>query len=586
MRITETKNPEGLIMKTLRYIMVLAVASMLMASCGYPDHLKTLPKETVAVVSFDLAGMAAKGDLDKLQEAEFYKKMQEKMSKTDSVSAKETDEFLKNPLNYGINFIEPVYLFVINNGADVKPSVGVSIALGDADKFKTLVSKILKSGDEEVNIETATGYSFVTTPEVHIAWSEAALIVLPVVDKETNYTDNLNKIFADKGSDGSVTDVAGFKSFYKKSKDISGWLSMDVLGTIMDAAKKMSPETADNEYLKNYNAQLEKLKGASFQFHVTFKDDEIYTEYVTDLPDDLQKMYSEEVLRSGVPDKMANLVKSTDLGVVSLSINIQNYLKMMSDSPALDEKTQQEMKQYVAMAQQFIAPFDGDIIFTLSDIKETERTVTESVPVETVDDDNLTASTDEDSYDWDDWDMEYRDTTYTKKETLPIFLAATTINDETFGFLGMMLGKDKPKAGKVTETELGAGLTIYTTIIDKMLVVGNDKAAVEAIQAGTYKGDKNSTMAKGVSSHGTYVYANLNMEEYPKAVQDKITVTANDKKSEAVLKLLGMFDTFEAYNKANYTAVLSLKLKPNGHNSLYTILEYTGNAAYDMGALN
>ena len=68
-------------MKTLRYLLVLAVAAMLMASCGYPDHLKTLPKETVAVVSFDLAGMAAKGDLDKLQEADFYKKMQEKMRK-------------------------------------------------------------------------------------------------------------------------------------------------------------------------------------------------------------------------------------------------------------------------------------------------------------------------------------------------------------------------------------------------------------------------------------------------------------------------------------------------------------------------
>ena len=67
-------------MKTLRYLLVLAVASMLMVSCGYPDHLKTLPKETVAVVSFDLAGMAAKGDLDKLQEADFYKKMQEKMN--------------------------------------------------------------------------------------------------------------------------------------------------------------------------------------------------------------------------------------------------------------------------------------------------------------------------------------------------------------------------------------------------------------------------------------------------------------------------------------------------------------------------
>ena len=152
-------------MKILRYLLVIAIASMLMASCGYPDHLKTLPKETIAVVSFDLAGMAAKGDLDKLQDAEFYKKMQEKLSKEDTESAKETDEFLKNPLNYGINFIEPVYLFVINNGLDKKPSVGFSIALGDAEKFKTFIANFedLKERFKEVSLifepRTIFGYS-------------------------------------------------------------------------------------------------------------------------------------------------------------------------------------------------------------------------------------------------------------------------------------------------------------------------------------------------------------------------------------------------------------------------------------------
>lgn len=567
-------------MKTLRYLLVLAIASMLMASCGYPDHLKTLPKETVAVVSFDLAGMAAKGDLDKLQEADFYKKMQEKMSEKDAESAKETDEFLKNPLNYGINFIEPVYLFVVNNGAEKKPSVGFSIALGDAEKFKTFISKTLTEDDKAPAIETATGYSFINSKEVTVAWSEAALIILPKLDGEENV--NLDAILGEK--EGSVTDVTGFKSFYKKSKDISGWMSMNVIGTIMDAAKRIAPDDPDLEYMENYQEQLDKFKDASFQFHVSFNDDEIYTEYLTDLPDDLQKMYSEEILRSGVPDKMASLVKSSDYAVLSLSINIQNYMKMMKDNPALDKKTQEQMQQYIAMAQQFVAPFDGDILFTLSDIKETEREVTESVPVETEDD--LTASIEEDEYEW-DWDVEYRDTTYIKKETVPVFLAATTVNDETFGFLGMMMGKDKPKAGKVTETDLGGPISLYSTIVDKMVVLGNDKATIEAIATGKFKGDAGCDMAKGVAGHGSYFYANLDMSKYPAVVQDKIAAAAaKDEKGAAVIKLLGMFDKIEAYNKANYTAVLSLKLKSNGNNSLYTLLEYTGNAAYEMGAFN
>jgi hypothetical protein len=567
-------------MKTLHYFLTVAICSLLMASCGYPDHLKTLPKETVAVVSFDLAGMAAKGDLDKLQDAEFYKKLQAKMGEKDAETAKETDEFMKNPLNYGINFLEPVYLFVTYKGASEKPNVGFSIALGDAEKFKTFIAKVLKAEENGYSVESATGYSYLSTPEASFGWSEGTLIVLPSIRKDSVFdlTPVFASIFSEKGDGGSVVDMPSFKSYYKKSQDISGWISMDVIATILDAAKEFSPGLADEPTLKNYNEQMEKLKGSSFQFHITFNDDEIYTEYVTDLPSDLQKMYSEEVLRSGIPSKMSDLIKGTDLGVISLSLNLKNYLKMMSDNPAYDEKTKETMSQYVAAAQQFTAPFDGDLLFTLADVRVSEKTVTEQVPVSKVDDDELYASTDDYEF---DWDTEYQDTTYTKTVTTPIFLAATTVNDESFGFLGMMLGKDKPKVDKLTTTTLG-DFEFYTTIKDKVLIVGNDKASMEAILDGSYKGDNDSPMAKGAATHGIYVYANLDMTKYPKAVQDVIDETDDTEETAAGMKILGMLDKIEMYNKANYTAVVSVKLKPNGHNSLYTIIEHVGNAAYDL----
>lgn len=568
-------------MKTLRYFLTIAVCAMLMASCGYPDHLKTLPKETVAVVSFDLAGMAAKGDLDQLQNAEFYKKLQAKMGEKDAEAAKETDAFMKNPLNYGINFLEPVYLFVTYKGAGEKPNLGFSVALGDADKFKTFIAKVLKTEENGYTVETATGYNYLKTPEASFGWSEGTLIILPAISKDSlnDPTKVFASIFAEKEDGGSVVDMPGFKSYYKKSQDISGWISMDVIATIMDAAKEYSPDLADEPTLKNYNEQMEKLKGSSFQFHVTFNDDEIYTEYITDLPSDLQKMYSEEILRSGVPSKMSDLIKSTDLGVISMSLNLKNYLKLMSDNPAFDDKTKETMKQYVAAAQQFTAPFDGDLLITLADVRVTEKTVTEQVPVSKIaEDDNLYASADDYEF---DWDMEYQDTTYTKSVTTPIFLAATTVNDETFGFLGLMLGDDKPKVDKLTTTSLG-DYEIYTTIKDKMLVVGNDKASIEAIVGGTYKGNNDCAMAKGAAGHGVYVYANLDMTQYPKAVQDIMNEGDDTEETAAAKKLFSIFDKIEMYNKESYTAVVSVKLKPNGHNSLYTLIEQFGNIAYDM----
>lgn len=569
-------------MKTIHYCLFLSVLCLLAASCGYPDHLKTLPKETVAVVSFDLAGMASKGDLDKLQETDFYKKMQQNLGEKDAESAKETDEFLKNPLNYGINFLEPVYVFVLQNEKGKKPDIGASIALGDAEKFKTFITKILKGDEKGYTIETATGFSYLKTPDFNLGWNDGTLIVFSAIgnDSLADATVPFSKIFSEKGSDGSVVDVPGFKSYYKKTKDISGWISMDIIGSAMDAAKSITGDLGSDAELASYEKQIQKLKGSSFQFHITFNDDEIYTEYIADLPSDLQKMYSEEVLRSGVSSKMANLVKSTDLGVVSLSFNLKNYMKMMGDNPAYDEKTKETMQQYVAAAQQFAAPFDGDLLITVTDVKTSEKSVTTQVPVQKNTSGELYASTDDEF----DWDIEYQDTTYTKTETLPVFLAASTLNDETFGFLGLMMGKDKPKADKLTTTKLG-DFELYTTIKDKMLVVGNDKESVQSIMDGTYKGDNDCLMAKGAASHGIYVFANLDLEKYPKTVQDVVNESNNSEVDEAMLKMFKVLDRVEMYNKANYTAVVSLKLKPNGHNSLYTIIESIGSTAYDMGAL-
>jgi hypothetical protein len=130
------------------------------------------------------------------------------------------------------------------------------------------------------------------------------------------------------------------------------------------------------------------------------------------------------------------------------------------------------------------------------------------------------------------------------------------------------------------------GSTLYTTIKEKVLIVSNDKALVEGINDGTYKGDKGSLMAKGASDHGVYVYANLDLQKYPKLVQDAVGAELPSDDKEIALQFFTMFDHLEMYNNEDFSAVVSLKLKPNGHNSLYTILEYAGNAAYASGALN
>lgn len=563
-------------MKTLHYCLMLAVATMLMASCGYDDHLKTLPKETVAVVSIDLAGMVSKGDLHKLQEADFYKKMQEKMAEKDAESAKETDEFLKNPLNYGINFLKPVYLFAINH--EPKPFVGVSIALGDAPMFETFILKVLNSDEKTYAIEKGTGYSYITTEDFTLAWGEKTLIASANKGFDAAVVQS---IFAQKDKDQSVVDNAGFKSFYKKSKDISGWVSADFLTGLSDAINEVDTTA---EYSEQAAKLRDQLKGSSFQFHMAFLEDEIHTEYLVDLPEEMKKHYDKEYLRKGTPEKMTKLVRGTDLLVFTAAIDLENYLKVIGDNPALTGELKETMNSYTAVIQQFIAPFDGDLLITVSDITVTEREITEQVPVEKTKDGELYASSED--YDPWDWEVEFRDTTYTKTETLPVFLAATTVNDESLGFiLGMALGKDKPKAGKVTTSDVG-GLKFYSTIKDKVLLVSNDKKTIDDIHAGTFNNNGNSIQSQGASDHGIYAYANLNLQDYPTNVVQNITTNskASPQENAAMLKFFGMFEHVEIYNTAN-AAVVSFRLKQNGNNSLYTVIESIGNAAYAMGAL-
>lgn len=550
---------------------------MLMASCGYDDHLKTLPKETVAVVSIDLAGMVSKGDLHKLQEADFYKKMQEKMAEKDAESAKETDEFLKNPLNYGINFLKPVYLFAINQ--EPKPFVGVSIALGDAEKFETFILKVLNTEEKTYAIEKATGYSSITTEDFLFAWGDKTLIAS--ANKGADATV-LQGIFTQKDKAQSVVGSPGFKSFYKKSKDISGWMSTDFLANIAGALEDLD-STA--EYSEQAAKLRDQLKGNSIQFHVSFLEDEIHTEYLFDLSDELKKSYDKEYLRKGTPEKMSKLIRGTDLVVFAAAIDLENYLSAMSDNPALTGELKETMSSYTAVIQQFIAPFDGDILITVSDITVTEREITEQVAIDKTEDGELYPNSE--NYDPWDWEVEYRDTTYTQKETLPVFLAATTVNDESLGFiLGMALGKDKPKAGKVTTSDVG-GVKFYSTIKDKVLLVSNDKQTMDDIHAGTFNNNGNSPQSQGASDHGIYVYANLDLQDYPVTVMESIATNseASPEENAAMLKFFGMFEHVEVYNNKE-SAVISFRLKQNGNNSLYTVIESMGNAAYAMGALD
>lgn len=586
-------------MKTLRYLLLIATSSLLMASCGYPDHLKTLPKDTVAVVSLDLAGMAVKGDLDKLQQAEFYKKMQEKMSEKDPEAAKKTDEFLKNPLNYGINFTEPVYLFATYDTTAAQANVGFSVALGDEEKFKTFIAKTADIEAKGLKIEAATGYSLLTTPEAVFAWNNFALIVLPTIDADKPTDKLLASIFAEKDKDQSVVSLPGFSNYYDNSQDISGWVSFGFLPNVMDWAKAFSPALGGGDELSEYQAQLEKFKESSMQFHVTFNDEEVFTEYSFDMPEELQKYYSSSnIMKEGSPEKLANLVRNSDLALFSASINLPEYLKLMTENPMLTGTAKEEMAQYAAMAQQFIAPFDGDLLFTLINLKEVERTVTKSVRIKPISEPLLDSlgqpiadttgkvallEEEEDEY-YFDLDAEYKDTTYVVKETVPVFLAATTINDESFGALGLFMGKQLPKAGKVKTLDLGDE-KIYTTIKDKVVILSNDKALVEEINKGTFKGDIDCYAAKGALTHGTYAYANLKVTDYPKFVQNKIAEGPKKKEADAMMKFIAMFDRLEVYNTKS-SVVISMKLKANGQNSLYTLLEHTGNAAYELEAFN
>ncbi len=596
-------------MKKLHYLLMLAVASVLMASCGYPDHLKTLPKETVAVVSLDLAGMASKGDLHKLQEADFYKKMQEEMAKKDAESAKETDEFLKNPLNYGINFLEPVYLFAINNN-QAMPFGGVSVALGDAPKFETFITKITKSGEVVYTIEKGTGYSFLSTDDITFAWNEFALVITNKADTANSNVATLESIFTEKDKDQSVVSQPGFSDYYDDSKDISVWVSstaLDIVKNVMEGVDAESGSSENEEFAKI----REQLEGSSFQMHMAFNDDEILTEYSFEMSDKLQEAYDKEIFKKGSPEKLSNLVREKDFAVFATSINIQNYLSMMQNNPAVSGETKETINSYITVVQQFVAPFDGDLLFTVSNLTIVEREVTESVRIETEEPlDSLVASGDTlliadtvltadasgqinddliEELSWDELEAQYRDTTYIKKTVTPIFLAATTVNDESLGLiLGMALGKDKPKAGKVTKSDLGSGIVIYSTIKDKVIVVSNDKKTIEDINSGTFTNGGKSLQADGSSDHGMYMYANLNLEEYPADVKEEMTKpksTKDAKQTEALLQFFQMFDHMEAYNNDNYSAILSFKLKPTGNNSLYTLIEGMGNAAYSSGAL-
>ena len=99
-----------------KFILLLGVLALGFTSCSKKsENLKVIPKDAIAVVSFDLQSLYKKADVEELQKLKSFQKIKEALNNDNNKMGKIFSEILNDPKASGIDFKKNAYLFAFNN---------------------------------------------------------------------------------------------------------------------------------------------------------------------------------------------------------------------------------------------------------------------------------------------------------------------------------------------------------------------------------------------------------------------------------------------------------------------------------------
>ena len=489
-----------------KFILLLGVLALGFTSCSKKsENLKVIPKDAIAVVSFDLQSLYKKADVEELQKLKSFQKIKEALNNDNNKMGKIFSEILNDPKASGIDFKKNAYLFAFNNkkygGDSRQPHIGITAVLSDDNKFKDLLNRVSETTYMELDIKKDGALNIVhLNNESYLSWDDNKMLFITGEDYRSMEGESVLKKLYNQDKSEQITDIKGFSDFLNGQKYINLWINLG--GFVQDDSMFLNGMAA-SLYKSLFNMQ----KDSYFYGFVDFgKDDIKLTTY---------SIYNEET---------AKLLKKYDLYDISFdkdilkntpeklplamggAINVKNYYEFLKAQFGKDfnEDDLIRVLSTQGLTKDNVLNFFGGSFMLAIEGFENQKYI--SYDLDLVEDKQS-----DDSY-------EYKEVE--KERMFPVFGLSFNIGDKT------LLDKGITLAGLALENgyyklPLQKDLTFYFAYNNKAFYGSNSPKGVEAfLKGGVSNNAVNSDFGKHVSKDLAYFYMSLDPNNYPKEYFD------------------------------------------------------------------
>ena len=488
-----------------KFILLLGVLALGFTSCSKKsENLKVIPKDAIAVVSFDLQSLYKKADVEELQKLKSFQKIKEELNNNNKEMGKIFSEILNDPKASGVDFKKNAFLFGLNNkkyGGDSRnPYIGVTAVLSDDAKFKDLLNRVSQATETQLDIKKEGALNIVYFNEgASLSWDNKKMLFLVNDNYSTRVDVVLKKLYEQTKSE-QITDIKGFSDFLDGQKDINVWLNFG--GFVQDDSIFLNGMVA-SLYRGLFNMQ----KDSYFYGFIDFGKDDIKLTTYSIYNEETAKLLKKYDLYDITFDKdiLKNTPEKLPLAMGG-AINVKNYYEFLKAQFGKDfnEDDLIRVLSTQGLTKDNVLNFFGGSFVLAIEGFENQKYI--SYDLDLVEDKQS-----DDSY-------EYKEVE--KERMFPVFGLSFNIGDKT------LLDKGITLAGLALENgyyklPLQKDLTFYFAYNNKAFYGSNSPKGVEAfLKGGVSNNAVNSDFGKHVSKDLAYFYMSLDPNNYPKEYFD------------------------------------------------------------------
>ena len=489
-----------------KFILLLGVLALGFTSCSKKsENLKVIPKDAIAVVSFDLQSLYKKADVEELQKLKSFQKIKEELNNNNKEMGKIFSEILNDPKASGIDFKKNAYLFAFNNkkygGDSRQPHIGITAVLSDDNKFKDLLNRVSQAKNLQLDIKKEGTLNIVRLDQgTYLSWDSKKILFLKGDNTEATGVDIVLKKLYEQSKSEQITDIKGFSDFLDGQKDINVWLNFG--GFVQDDSIFLNGMVA-SLYRGLFNMQ----KDSYFYGFIDFGKDDIKLTTYSIYNEETAKLLKKYDLYDITFDKdiLKNTPEKLPLAMGG-AINVKNYYEFLKAQFGKDfnEDDLIRVLSTQGLTKDNVLNFFGGSFVLAIEGFENQKYI--SYDLDLVEDKQS-----DDSY-------EYKEVE--KERMFPVFGLSFNIGDKT------LLDKGITLAGLALENgyyklPLQKDLTFYFAYNNKAFYGSNSPKGVEAfLKGGVSNNAVNSDFGKHVSKDLAYFYMSLDPNNYPKEYFD------------------------------------------------------------------